>query len=74
MNWVLRDGKAHVAGLAVSPTGRRSHLAGLRINSQSSDHLELAPNELWGSSRLLLRGDEFNIVGIKEIAYRQASG
>ncbi len=53
MNWMLRDGKAHVTGLAVSPTGRRSHLAGLRINSQSSDNLELAPKELWEGGAFL---------------------
>ncbi len=34
-------------GLEMSPTGRRSHLEGYRINSQSSDNLELAAKGLW---------------------------
>ncbi len=48
--------------LAVSPTGRCSILEGLRISSQSFDHLELATKE---GSRLFLRNDEFNINGIQ---------
>ncbi len=40
------DFKEYVTGLEVSPTGRFSLLEGLRINSQSSDNLELATNEL----------------------------
>ncbi len=43
----VRDVEEYVAGLEVSPTGRCSLLGGLRINSQSSDHLELAAKELW---------------------------
>ncbi len=46
----VRDVKECVTGLEVSPTGRCSLLEGLRINSQSSDHLELASKELWGAS------------------------
>ncbi len=38
----VRDVKEYVAGLDVSPAGRCSLLEGLRINHQSSDHLELA--------------------------------
>ncbi len=44
------DVKEYVTGLEVSPTGRCSLLGGLRINSQSSDHLELASKELWRES------------------------
>ncbi len=40
----VRDVKEYVAGLDVSLTGRCSLLEGLRINSQFSDHLELASN------------------------------
>ncbi len=36
----VRDAKSYVTGLKVSPTGKCSSLEGLRINSQSSDHLE----------------------------------
>ncbi len=43
----VRDVKEYVTGLEVSPTGRCSLLEGLRINSQSSDHLELTSKELW---------------------------
>ncbi len=38
--------KEYVTGLEVSPTGRYSLLKGLRINFQSSDHLELAAKKL----------------------------
>ncbi len=43
----VRDFKKKVAGLEVSQTGKCSLLEGLRINSQSSDHLELAIKEHW---------------------------
>ncbi len=46
----VRDIKEYVAGLEVSPMGRCSLLEGLRINSQSSDNLELATRELWRAS------------------------
>ncbi len=49
MGWALdevRDVKAYATGLEVSPTEKCSLLEGLRINSQSSDHLELAAKEL----------------------------
>ncbi len=46
----VRDVKEHATGLEVSPMGRCSLLEGLRINSQSSDHLELASEELWRAS------------------------
>ncbi len=46
----VRDVKEYVTGLEVSPTGRYSLLEGLMINSQSSDHLELASKELWTAS------------------------
>ncbi len=42
----VQDFKKKVAGLEVSQTGKCSLLEGLRINSQSSDHLELASKEL----------------------------
>ncbi len=42
----VRDVKDYEAGLEVSPMGRCSLLEGLRINSQSSDCLELASKEL----------------------------
>ncbi len=48
----------HFTGLALSPKGRHSLLAGLRINSQSSDHLALVA-VLQGSR--VFEGDEFNI-------------
>ncbi len=41
----VRDVKGHVTELEVFPSGRRSLLEGLRINSQSSDHLELKNKE-----------------------------
>ncbi len=44
------DVKEYVTGLEVFPTGRCSLLEGLRINTQSSDHLELASKELWRAS------------------------
>ncbi len=40
-------------------------LEGLRINSQFSDHLELANKELWRASDFFSVGDEFNIIGIQ---------
>ncbi len=43
----VQDFKAYVRELEVSPTGRCSHLEGLRSNSQSPDHLELGTMELW---------------------------
>ncbi len=52
MGWALdkvRDGKAYVTGLEVFSTGRCSLLEGLRINSQSSDHLELAAKKPWSA-------------------------
>ncbi len=62
MAWLLaeiQNVKAYVTGLALSPKGKHSLLAGLRINSQSSDHLALAA-VIHGSR--FLEGDEFNIV------------
>ncbi len=44
----VRDVKEYATGLEVSPMWRCSLLEGLRINSQSSDHLELASKELGG--------------------------
>ncbi len=46
----VRDVKEYVTGLEVSPTGRCSLLEGLKINSQSSGHLEQASKELWRAS------------------------
>ncbi len=46
----VRDVNEYVTGLEVSPTGRCSLLEGLRINSHSSDYLELASKELWRAS------------------------
>ncbi len=46
----VRDVKQYVTGLEVSPKRRCSNLEGLKINSQSSDHLELASQELWRAS------------------------
>ncbi len=43
----VRDVKEYITGLEVSHTGRCSLLEGLKINSQSSDHLELVAKELW---------------------------
>ncbi len=62
----VRDVKKHETGLEASPTGRCSLLERLRINSQSSDHLELATKELWREPACFWgrRGDEFNIIGI----------
>ncbi len=55
--------KEYVAGLEVYPTGRCSLLDGLRINSQSSDHLEFWS---FGEHPLVFGvGDEFNIIGIQ---------
>ncbi len=42
----VRGFREYVIGLEVSPTGRCSLLEGLRINSQSSDYLELANKEV----------------------------
>ncbi len=53
----VRDVKEYVTGLEVSPTGRCSLLKGLRLNSQSPDHL------LRGQP-LILWGDEFNSIGV----------
>ncbi len=50
MDWALgevRDSKAHITRLEVSPTRRRSLLEGLRINFQISNHLEPVAKELW---------------------------
>ncbi len=52
----VRDVNEYATGLKVSPTGRHSLLERLRINSQSSYHLE--------AIRLFSGGDEFNIIGI----------
>ncbi len=46
----VRDVKEYITGLEVSPAGRCSLLEGLRINSQFSDHLELASKDLWRAS------------------------
>ncbi len=46
----VRDVKEYATGFEVSPMGRCSLLEGLRINSQSSNHLELASKELWRAS------------------------
>ncbi len=64
--------KAYVTGLEVSPTGRCSLLEGLRIYSQSSDHFELATKELWRAAACF--HDEFNIIGIQLMIYRQVIG
>ncbi len=63
----VRDVKEYITGLEVSPMGRCSLLEGLRINSQSSDNLELARKELWRASDCFRGGggDEFNIIGIQ---------
>ncbi len=50
----VRDVKEYVAGLEVSPKGRCSFLGGLRIYSQSSDHLDLAIKELWRATAFFL--------------------
>ncbi len=42
----VRYVKEYATGLEVSPMGRCSLLEGLRINSQSSDYLQLASKEL----------------------------
>ncbi len=65
MGWVsceARDVKAYVAGLEVSLMGSYSLLGGLRINSQSSGHLELAAKELWRAVICFRGGGEFIIV------------
>ncbi len=61
----VRDVKEYVTGLEVSPSGRCSPLEGLRMNSQSSDPLELASKDLWRASDCFLGGDEFYIIGIQ---------
>ncbi len=43
----VRDVRARVIGLEVTPLGRCSLLTGLKIDSQSSDHLELTAKELF---------------------------
>ncbi len=43
----VRDVNEYVAELEVFPAGRCSLLEGLRIDSQSSGHLELVTKELW---------------------------
>ncbi len=50
----VQDVKEYVAELEVSPMGRCSLLEGLRIYSQSSDHLELTTRELWRTSTRFL--------------------
>ncbi len=62
---VGRGVKEYATGLEVSPMGRCSLLEGLRINSQSSDHLELASKELWRASDCFRGDDEFNIIGVQ---------
>ncbi len=52
----VRGVKEYVTGLEVSPMGRWSLLEGLRINSQSSDHLELASKEIWRASTFIRGG------------------
>ncbi len=44
---MVRDVKAYVTGLQVSPMRMHSLLEELRIKSQSSGHLELASKDLW---------------------------
>ncbi len=63
--------KEYVTRLEVSPKGSCSLLEGLRINSQSSDNLELAIKELWNAAACLRGGDELKIIGIQEMGYRQ---
>ncbi len=46
----LQDVKEYVARPEVSATWSCSLLEGLRINSQSPDHLELASKERWRAS------------------------
>ncbi len=62
----VRDVKEHVLGLEVSLAGRCSLLEGLRINSQSSDHMELATKELWRESACFRRAKS-----LKSSAYFQ---
>ncbi len=50
------DVKAYVTGLEVSPAGRCSLLAVLRINYHFSDHLELATKELWRTAARIWGG------------------
>ncbi len=57
----MRNVKEYVTVLEVSPTGSCSLLEGLRINSQSSDHLELVGKDRWRAfdcfrGRLVLPG------------------
>ncbi len=54
----MRDVKAYVTDLEAPPLGRCYLLEGLRINSQSSDHLLLA-------TKFSGVGNELNIVSIK---------
>ncbi len=46
----VRDVKEKVTGLEESQMGRCSLLEGKKINSQSSDNLELASKEFWRAS------------------------
>ncbi len=48
----LQDVKEYVTRPEISATRSCSLLEGLRINSQSSDHLELESKELWRASWL----------------------
>ncbi len=64
----VRDLKQYVTGLEVSPKRRCSNLEGLKINSQSSDHLELATKELWRTAACFRGGggEEFKKIGQKK--------
>ncbi len=42
----------------------------LRINFQSSDHLELAVKQLWRAPSCFSERDEFNIIAMKKMVYR----
>ncbi len=71
----VRVVKGHVTGLEVSPTGRCSLLEELRINSQSSGHLELATQEIWRAGACFGgAGNEFDIIGMQLMVYRQVIG
>ncbi len=73
MGWLLgevQDVKTYLTGLEVSPNGRCLFSKGLRINFQSSGHLELTAKE---KRTHFSGGDNFNIVGIKEMAYHQVT-
>ncbi len=60
------DVKACVTGLEVSPKGRCLLLEELRINSQFSDHLELATKELLRAAVCFRGGgDEFTVIDIQ---------